>query len=463
MSRKHHSKNHFSKKHTKEKSNEVLNKSMKNNQADVHNYKNCEYDSSKDHYDICKKDSSAENYSDNSIGYNSSQDLCDKCKENFSDKPTGYDSAQDLYENFEEDNSSEDHYDKPIGYDSDQDLYDKCKDNNSSEDHYDKSIGYDSVQDLYDKCKDDNSSEDFPDKSIGYDSAQDLYENFEEDNSSEDYHDKSISYDYHDEKTDCIKKYSTKQGESKNNGRCDIDKNDTLKCCKTDVTTRILPICPSTLQTPSTICNSVIIKVPVVLSESTVTISIISSIKLDHPASEIKGIEKNVCLTQCKLIPNSGDGDPNSSIMFISGFIRNNIEYVTKDYSNKNTFSENVKHTKVNVPFDCTTRIAFLSRPIFIDYDPQIKVKFPQNPLVYCEEGLKINNGFEQNLKFTQIYNEEVFCELASVEIVEVSVLENPIEKICQRPTNQIFRDITEKIVLNLTIKVFQNQQLKIP
>ena len=45
-------------------------------------------------------------------------------------------------------------------------------------------------------------------------------------------------------------------------------------------------------------------KVPVLLAEIRVTIPVVSEIKLEDNAIEIKRIKKNVYLTQCHLIPN---------------------------------------------------------------------------------------------------------------------------------------------------------------
>ncbi|KZL91209.1 hypothetical protein CLMAG_29670 [Clostridium magnum DSM 2767] len=208
------------------------------------------------------------------------------------------------------------------------------------------------------------------------------------------------------------------------------------------------------------------INVPVVLSEPKVTISIVSSIKLQYPALEIKRIRKNVYLTQCKLIPNSGDGDPDVGIIFISGFIRKNIEYATKNCTNKNALCGNIKHTTVKVPFNCTTRIIFLNRPIFIENFTQNEVEMSKNFIKTCDPGENTILGdtlCEQNLKFTELFNEEIFCKLVKSEIIQCDIFENPTKSKYQTPINYMLKDIKEKIVMNLTIKILQNQQLKIP
>ena len=64
---------------------------------------------------------------------------------------------------------------------------------------------------------------------------------------------------------------------------------------------------------------------------------------MKEPFFEIKRITKNVYLTQCKLLPRSGkigkDGTLISGKLFISGFVRKNIEYATADCVDKDGIS----------------------------------------------------------------------------------------------------------------------------
>ena len=416
MGRKHHSKKHITMKYTKEESKEILNDNrlkdilnevIENSHSDVHNHK--------DSNDLIKRTKHHKRHKKHK-------------KEKFIE-----DCNCEKEEYYCENDSPEDHSVK-------------CKENDSSEDSYDKSVDYHSSENHYDKCKEDDSSEDHYDKSVDYDSSEDHFPPKVDDN--------------------CIEIYSDEHDKCQKHSKNDIDNDDIIKYCKSSVTSKTLSICPNAPQTPSTICRPVVIKVPVILSEPKVTISIASSVKLEDPALEIKRIKKNVYLTQCKLIPNSGDGDPDVGIIFISGFIRKNIEYTTKNCSSKNALCGNIKHTTVKVPFDCTTRITFFTRPIFIDGNPQNEVEIFENFIRTCdpcEESIVGRNTCEQILKFTEIFNEEIFCELVNVEIVECDILENPIKIKCQTPINHVFRNITEKVVMDLTIKILQNQQIRIP
>ncbi|MDF2486790.1 MAG: hypothetical protein K0R46_2958, partial [Herbinix sp.] len=61
-------------------------------------------------------------------------------------------------------------------------------------------------------------------------------------------------------------------------------------------------------------------KIPKVLAEFIIQIDSEATIRLNEPAYEIKRIEKQVFLTQCRFIP------PTNKV-FIEGYIRKNIEY----------------------------------------------------------------------------------------------------------------------------------------
>ncbi|MBK5240077.1 CsxC family protein [Clostridium sp.] len=246
------------------------------------------------------------------------------------------------------------------------------------------------------------------------------------------------------------------------NGQVD---ESTTQNCKTKVISEMLPLCESNQHTSEVNLDTVTVKIPVVLTESTVTITIESYIKLDEVVLQIKRIRKNVYLNQCKLIPNSESGKPNTGILFIDGFIRKNIEYITKEHNDKGVTCEKVKHDTVKVPFKCSTRVTFNAYPKFIPNTNQDEVEILQtsnkvfNP---CGEDITVSDTLEQSFKTIEFFNEEVFCELISAEIVESDILENSINKDSTGDLQQGFYNITEKVVLFLTIKLLQNQHVEI-
>ncbi|WP_374119136.1 CsxC family protein [Clostridium sp. OS1-26] len=165
-------------------------------------------------------------------------------------------------------------------------------------------------------------------------------------------------------------------------------------------------------------------------------------------------------------MPSSEDGKPNTGILFIDGFIRKNIEYITEECTRKGVSNRKVKHSTVKVPFKCTTRVKFKTQPKFTPTTPQDEVELLETNIRVCgpcEESVIGRDVCEQSFKFTEFFNEKVFCELISAEIVEVDILENSTNKDYKSSAEQTFHNITEKAVLFLTIKLLQNQHVEIP
>ena len=80
------------------------------------------------------------------------------------------------------------------------------------------------------------------------------------------------------------------------------------------------------------------IKVPVVNAERTIQIVVESDIPLNPPATEIKRVKKHVFLDQVKLVPVRFQRIDNTDFffvtrakLFVSGHIRKNIEYASRD------------------------------------------------------------------------------------------------------------------------------------
>ena len=80
------------------------------------------------------------------------------------------------------------------------------------------------------------------------------------------------------------------------------------------------------------------IKVPVVLAERTIQIVVESDIPLNPPATEIKRVKKHVFLDQVKLVPVKFARIDNTDFfrvtrakLFVSGHIRKNIEYASRE------------------------------------------------------------------------------------------------------------------------------------
>ena len=251
----------------------------------------------------------------------------------------------------------------------------------------------------------------------------------------------------------------------------DKDYSSTSDCkenrpCAT-VQTQVESITEQIDVTPATICTGpVVVKLPVVIAETNITIPVEATITLDQTATEIKRIKKNVFLTQSRLIPFSQDSRTGTGILFIAGFIRKNIEYATKSCPScvSANICGDIRHCTVQVPFNFSTRVTFLRPPIFTEDTTPNKLEFFTDKLEGCDEcadPVLGRNPCDQNSSFIEIFNEKPYAELVRADITEIDIHTNP-NSCCKNPAEQTFTQLTEKIVINLTLKVLQNQQIKI-
>jgi hypothetical protein len=210
----------------------------------------------------------------------------------------------------------------------------------------------------------------------------------------------------------------------------------------------------------------VVVKIPVVIAETNITIPVEATITLDQTAIEIKRIKKNVFLTQSRLIPFSKGSHDCTGVLFISGFIRKNIEYATQTCpsgTSGNVCGE-IRHCTVQVPFNFSTRVTFLTPPIFNENTTLSELEFFTDKLEGCDECADPvigRNPCDQSSFFTEFFNEKPYVELVRADITEVDIHTNP-NSCCKNPTEQTFTQLTEKVVINLTLKVLQKQQVRI-
>lgn len=197
----------------------------------------------------------------------------------------------------------------------------------------------------------------------------------------------------------------------------------------------------------------VIAKVPVVIAEPKLQVNVESTIRLESPALEIKRILKSLFLTQCELIPTD---DKRSGKLFLSGFVRKNIEYATTTNVRVGAVSGDIRHTTVNVPFNCFTKIDYLEFPDFEANDGPVQLD-----IIGCD--CMGRDSLEQNSIQTQRFNERVFCELVEAKFREKDIILDPVPYSAQFPNVRVFDTLIEKMVIDITIKVLQKQQVEIP
>lgn len=231
------------------------------------------------------------------------------------------------------------------------------------------------------------------------------------------------------------------------------------------IKTTTLPECSNEPMIPYGIDGPVIGKIPVVLAEPIVQIDVESIIELEEPALEIKRIKKNVFVNQCKVISIGH----NTAKLFLSGFVRKNIEFATADCSNEKhgSISGNIRHTTVNVPFTCVTKINFVTPPKIIYQDNPKELSLLKDKSCGCNDQCKHEiigrNPCEQSFEHFEEFNEPIFCELEEARIFEDDMHKETEMFDHEFPMEHTFKKIEEKMVILVKIKLLQKQQVHIP
>lgn len=187
-------------------------------------------------------------------------------------------------------------------------------------------------------------------------------------------------------------------------------------------------------------------KIPRVLSEFIVQIDSESKIRLNEPAYEIKRIEKQIFLTQCRYIP------PTNKV-FLEGYIRKNIEYAARTCSKGRGIAGVIKDTTVHVPFKAYTKVDFFGcKPQIIPNPPALVARYFDEKRM----GKDIREADRSNI---EIFNEPVYCELewSAVYDADIDDKGRPIDGFLNE---EEFQEFTDKSVIYLCIKLLQKQQV---
>ncbi|MBA4538015.1 hypothetical protein H1Z61_12940 [Bacillus aquiflavi] len=227
------------------------------------------------------------------------------------------------------------------------------------------------------------------------------------------------------------------------------------------VTGRTQPQFPDQPVTPVTPATNPIVKIPVVLAETSVQIVVEADIPLTPAASEIKRVLKDAFLTQCKLVPVEFEAEPVTGTtdlfratrgkLLLEGFIRKNIEYATADCNG--TLRDRIANIQfsgfADLAGDVLTGGDFQAFPVFaLSSENRARFINPTNGSLPRLDKYLFGN--------TVNYNEQPYCELVTANFIELDF--SP----CPTDLNQTFNTLREKIVLDLTLKVLQVQQVQI-
>lgn len=187
-------------------------------------------------------------------------------------------------------------------------------------------------------------------------------------------------------------------------------------------------------------------KVPKVLAELVIQIDSESKIRLNEPSYEIKRIEKQLFLTQCRYIA------PTNKI-FIEGYIRKNIEYAVRECTTESGIGGVIKDTTVHIPIRASVEVTFANFPkIFPNLPPRVARYFDAKRM-----GKNIREADRANI---EIFNEPVFCELEWSAIFDADIDDKgiPIDGFINE---EEFEEFTDKSVVYVCLKLLQKQQVR--
>lgn len=186
-------------------------------------------------------------------------------------------------------------------------------------------------------------------------------------------------------------------------------------------------------------------KIPKVLAEFVIQIDAEAKIKLNEPSYEIKRIEKQIFLTQCRYISHTCK-------VFIEGYIRKNIEYAVRSCKSSSGIAGTIKDVTVHVPFRVYTKVDF-------KHKPHIKPNLPPTVTRYFDETAMGKNIREADRSNIEIFNEPVFCELEWSAVYDADIDDRgvPIHGFCNE---EEFQEFTDKSVVFLCLKLLQKQQV---
>lgn len=223
-------------------------------------------------------------------------------------------------------------------------------------------------------------------------------------------------------------------------------------------------------QNASLAAGDLLVKVPVVLAEPTLTIPVDTTIQLPAPTGngvlEVKTIGKRLKITQCLLaLP--------TNTLFIKGFVRKDIQYAEitgVGTAQTPAVQSNIIDYTVDIGFSFTTDLTnlYITPPILPA--PNAKTNFEYfktselpNTLPHSDKDQLLAGDLGQfDEQSTEHFNELPYCELVSATFTEYDEYLNrqvPLP-LANTPFEEgSFAQLEEKMVIVLTLKVLQKQQ----
>lgn len=187
---------------------------------------------------------------------------------------------------------------------------------------------------------------------------------------------------------------------------------------------------------PSGRYGPLVARIPVIISQSKVHISINTEISLEHRAVDIRNCTRTVILTQCSLLDM---GDKKHGKLYLAGYINENIEYMAFQ-SIDDSSSSKLCFKTIRIPFEVATKIDYCTRPFFLTSNRFISV------------------GLSSSLNQSAT-KENLLCQLDDFEICEADIIKRNLSS----EDSNTFDTLTEYLVVYITFTLLQWQQVCIP
>jgi hypothetical protein len=200
--------------------------------------------------------------------------------------------------------------------------------------------------------------------------------------------------------------------------------------------------------------NSLISKIPIIISEKTFGTPIESIFRLKTPALEIKNMKKDVYLTNSTLLPIYEGHDTYSHSkgkLFLEGFVRNKLDFSIAKSSKDNIINLDTESVIIYIPFNCTTLIQYSAPPVL----SKTKILDPI-PLYISPNCADITN------EYIKCNIPPINCELKGYNIYETYTLLDKTPFNEDFPIEINFNTIKENIIINLSITLIQEQDVAI-
>lgn len=189
--------------------------------------------------------------------------------------------------------------------------------------------------------------------------------------------------------------------------------------------------------------NSIFTKIPIVLSEVQVEVSMEKEFKLKESATYVRTVNKHTIITECDLIPYTNK-------LFVEGYIQKSIYFYYNESSDETINKGRLKHTTINVPFKSVTKVVFQNEPIYGEvYRNEVVVK---DDKIIKKKDIELSR-----VHYSKPY-EKVYCDIDYIKIMETDFRNDEECTLKKKIKKEECTELTIKMVIYIGLRVLQKQ-----